>query len=212
MQLFIANKKYSSWSFRAWLTMRVKDIDFEEQLRPLNEAINFADYFEFSPSGKVPTLHHNGLKIYESLAILEYLAELYPDRGLWPADQAQRAIARCISHEMHGGFGALRNECPMNFARTPSLHQVSEGVRKDVRRIETLWAERLQASGGPFLMGEFCIADGMYAPVVNRLSVYQLSDHPAVTAYSEALTALPQWQAWAEAGVKEPWVVQMDEV
>jgi len=213
MKLFIANKKYSSWSMRAWLTLTVKGIEFEEQLRRLRESIGFSDYAEFSPSGKVPTLHHNGMELYESLAILEYVAELFPHRGLWPKDTNQRAIARCIAHEMHGGFMSLRNECPMNFARDPAPLQVSDGVRKDVKRIEAIWEQRLAQSGGPFLMGEdFCIADGMFAPVVNRLEIYQLSDHPAVIEYSKTMTSLPAWQAWAAAGTAEPWIVDMDEV
>lgn len=212
LHLIIANQNYSSWSFRPWLLMSVKGIPFECELRPFDEANQMRDFFEFSPTGKVPVLQHQQRTVWESMAIMEYLAELYPDRGLWPKDSAQRAYARSIANEMHAGFPGLRGHCPMNMRREPGrLANLPEQVDKDVARIESIWEDCLRQSGGPYLFDEFCIADAMYAPVVNRLHVYQLSEHPAVSQYSSAMTALPAWQQWEAAGRAEPWIVAMDE-
>ncbi|MEM6908743.1 MAG: glutathione S-transferase family protein [Pseudomonadota bacterium] len=213
MKLYIGNKNYSSWSLRVWLTMKVCGVPFEEDLRPFDVANNYADFFEFAPHGKVPVLNDAGVTVWETLAILEYLADRFPRNGLWPADPRVKADARSIANEMHGGFMALRGACPMNMRRKIERIAIDEAVRKDIVRIEAIWDERLAAHGGPFLYGkDFTIADGMYAPVVNRLAIYQLSDHPAVRAYSDAITALPAWQEWADASAQEPWVVDIDEV
>ena len=185
-------------------------IPFEEELIRFDFPGGNAAIRAVSPTGKVPVLRDGDLLIWESLAILEYAAERAP--ALWPADPAARARARAAASEMHGGFGALRAECPMNMARTPAPIPVSEAVRADVARIETLWSECLDASGGPFLFGEFSNADAMFAPVVNRLEVYALSDHDAVRSLSAAMKALPHWQAWERAGRAEPWIVEEDEV
>jgi len=211
MKLIIGNKKYSSWSFRPWIALREKGIAFEEELIPFdfpagNPAIKAA-----TPAGKVPVLVDGDLVIWESLAILEYLTHRFPEAGLWPDDITARARARAMASEMHGGFGALRAECPMNMAREVRAIPVSEDVRRDVARIEALWADALEASGGPFLFGTFSNADAMFAPVVNRLEVYALSDHEAVARYSAAMKALPAWQEWEAAGRAEPWIVEEDE-
>jgi glutathione S-transferase len=192
--------------------MKVAGINFEEDLRPFDVENNYADFFEFSPTGKVPTLQHDSLTLNESLAILEYLAELYPNKNLWPSDLRQRATARCIAHEMHAGFAALRAACPMNMRRAHRAIEVDQAVQKDVKRIEAIWTQCLRTSGGPFLFGEFCIADAMYAPVVNRLAIYELSSSSAVTQYSKSMTELDAWQAWEAAAREEPWVVSIDEV
>jgi glutathione S-transferase len=209
--LFIGNQKYSSWSFRPWIALKVKGVEFEQKLMRFGDHPERVDFRTFSDTGTVPALHHGDLRISESLAILEYLSDLHPEKGFWPADMKQRAKARAISAEMAAGFRPLRNECPMNFARKVREIEVSDGVRANVQRIEQIWDQCLSASGGPFLFGEFSNADAMYAPVVNRFEIYALSNHPAVQAYSAAMKALPAWQEWAAAGKAEPWIVPEDE-
>ena len=211
MKLYIGNKKYSSWSFRPWLALKVKEVEFEEVLVPFEMATGNPKFREFSPTGKVPCLVDDGLVLPESLAILEYLHDRFPDRGFWPDDIETRARARAVSNEMHGGFGDLRNECPTNWARDHYAIEVSDGVRKDVQRIEEIWDQALQQSGGPFLYGEFCNADAMFAPVVNRLEIYCLSNADSVMRYIKAMKALPAWQEWEKAGIAEPWIVEEDE-
>ena len=212
MKLYIGNKKYSSWSFRPWIGLRAKAIAFEEILVPFDMAAGNPEFKTFSPTGKVPCLVDDDLTVWESLAILEYASEKYPEAGLWPSDGKARAKARAISCEMLGGFSGLRNECPMNMAREPKPLSVSDVAKKDVSRIETLWSECLEKSGGPFLFGDFTIADAMFAPVVNRLEIYCLSEHAAVLDYSKALKGMKAWQEWEEAGRAEPWYVAEDEV
>jgi glutathione S-transferase len=215
LTLYIANKNYSSWSLRPWLAMRVKSVAFTECLVPFTENAGNPAFAVFSPTAKVPVLAHRleggDLHIWESLAILEYLAELHPDRGFWPAGAPERAKARAMSAEMVGGFAALRSACPMNMRRERRAIALPAGVTTDVARIERSWDEALQASGGPFLFGEFCNADAMYAPVVNRLDVYMLTDRAETRAYMQSVQALPAWQEWQAAGRAEPWVVPEDE-
>lgn len=212
MKLYIGNKKYSSWSLRPWIGLKAKGISFDEVLVPFDMAAGNPGFRKFSPTGKVPCLVDGDLTVWESLAILEYAADKFPDAGLWPEDIKARATARAVSHEMHGGFGALRNECPMNMARDPNPLEVSDAVRKDVSRIEALWDECLENHDGPFLFGEFSIADAMFAPVVNRLQIYCLSESDAVQQYTQAMQALPAWKEWDEAGRAEAWYVEEDEV
>lgn len=211
LKLYITNKNYSSWSLRAWIALKVKDITFEEVLSLYDEAGDNLHFYEFSPSKKVPVLVHGQTSIWESLAILEYLAELFPEKGFWPQNAAERAWARAISHEMHGGFMALRSECPMNIRREVRGIQVSEDVKKDVQRIKRIWSECLDHSGGPFLFGSFINADAMYAPLINRLEKYALSDDTVVQSYSAAIKALPAWQEWEAAALAEPWRIEEDE-
>ncbi|MEM6703321.1 MAG: glutathione S-transferase family protein [Acidobacteriota bacterium] len=213
MKLFIANKNYSSWSLRVWLALRVKGIPFSEDLRAFDVENEYADFLEFSPTGKVPVLVDQGRTLWESLAILEYVAETRPQAGLWPEDEATRAEARCAAHEMHAGFLPLRAACPVNLRRRVEALPVDAAVQKDVRRIETLWEGCLESYGGPFLFGsDFTIADAMYAPVVNRLKVYELSRTQAVRDYSATITSLDAWQEWEAAARAEPWTVDIDEV
>lgn len=212
MRLYIGNKNYSSWSFRPWLAMRAARIDFEEVLIPFDDDAGNPKFREFSPTGKVPVLVDGELTLWESLSILEYLAEKYADSALWPKEPRARAVARSAAAEMHGAFSALRAECPMNMRRAPAAITVSDGVRRDVERIERLWASCLERSGGPFLFGGFSNADAMYAPVVNRLEIYRLSDHPAVLAYRGAMQGLDAWREWNDAARAEPWTVPADEV
>ncbi|MEM9496136.1 MAG: glutathione S-transferase family protein [Pseudomonadota bacterium] len=213
MKLYIGNKNYSSWSLRVWLTMKMKGIPFEEELRPFDVENEYADFFEFSPHGKVPVLIDDGQTVWESLAILDYLAEKFPNKSLWPEDRKTRTHARCVCHEMHAGFMALRAACPMNMRRRIEAIPLDKGVRKDITRIEAIWTECLDVYGGPFLFGEsFSIADGMYAPVVNRFEVYDLSSASVVRQYSEALTGLKPWREWDAAARREEWIVDIDEV
>jgi len=211
MKLYIGNKKYSSWSLRPWIALKVKNIEFEENLVPFDMAAGNPTFKTFSPTGKVPCLVDGDLTVWESLAILEYVADKYSDAGFWPQDIKMRALARAVSHEMHGGFSGLRNECPMNMARPHKALEVSDQTRKDVKRIEQLWDECLQRSGGPFLFGEFTNADAMFAPVVNRLQIYCLSNADSVVHYTKAMQSLPAWQEWDEAGRAEAWIVDEDE-
>ncbi len=211
LTLYIGNKNYSSWSFRPWVAMRALDIDFKEQLVPFDMAAGNPDFAAFSPTNKVPVLKHGDRTIWESLAILEYLAEVSPDKGMWPADNAARAMARSISCEMISGFGALRAECPMNMRRPRAAIDVSDQVGRDVSRILSIWTECLERSGGPFLFGDFCAADAMFAPVVNRLDIYALPVDDKSSAYMERMKALPAWREWEQAGREEPWIVEEDE-
>lgn len=211
MKLIIGNKKYSSWSFRPWIALKATSIAFEEELIPFDFPGGNAAIKAATPAGKVPVLVDGAVTVWESLAILEYLADRFPGAGLWPDDIATRATARSYATEMHGGFGSLRNECPMNMARPVRAIPVSDGVHRDVARVERLWAGALDASGGPFLFGAFSNADAMFAPVVNRLEVYALSSHEAVVRYTAAMKALPAWQEWEAAGRAEPWIVEEDE-
>jgi glutathione S-transferase len=212
MKLYIANKNYSSWSMRPWIAMRAKRLAFEEVLVPFEDDAGNPKFREFSPSGKVPCLVDNGVTIWDSLAILEYLDETAPGLGFWPDEAPLRAVARSVSAEMHSGFGALRSAAPMNIRRKPAAIPVTDAVRRDVARIEEIWQRCLDAHGGPFLFGSFSNADAMYAPVVNRLEVYLLSDHPAVKAYSAAIKAHPAWIEWETAARAETWIVPADEV
>lgn len=212
LKLFIGNKNYSSWSFRPWIALTQMGIEFEEELVPFDFENGNPAFRRFSPTMKVPVLTDGDVTVWDSLAILEYAADLFPDKGFWPEDRHARAHARAISAEMHSGFPALRDACPMNFRRPPEVRDVTDAVRADVSRIVDIWRECLDASGGPFLFGGFSNADAMYAPVVSRVATYGLSSAPEVAAYSQAMTGLHAWQIWKEAALQESWVVAVDEV
>ena len=213
LTLYIANKNYSSWSFRPWIMLKVRDIPFKEVLIPFDDAAGNPKFREISPTGKVPILRHGDLCVWESLAIIEHVADFFPEMHLWPEDLEERAIARSISTEMATGFFALRNACPMNIRRKPASIETNDELRADVARIEDIWSSRLERSGGPFLFGAaFTTADAMYTPVVNRFDVYELTDKPEARAYMEALKALPAWQEWEQAAREETWTVPSDEV
>lgn len=217
LELIIANKKYSSWSLRPWLAMKVFDIPFAERLTQFDHAHADpahwnAHFRDFSPTGKVPVLKHGDLTIWDSLAILGYLADLFPEKNWLPSSRADAAHARALCCEMHAGFPALRDACPMNMARPVAALAVSDACRKDIARIETIWRERLEASGGPFLFGAFTMTDAMFAPVVNRFEKYQLSDCDAAAQYGAAIKSLPAWREWEAAGAAEPWICEIAEV
>jgi glutathione S-transferase len=212
MRLHIANKNYSSWSFRPWIAMKTIGVDFEESLTPFDDAQGNREFRKFSPTGKVPVLVDGATSIWESIAILEYLADRFPDLGMWPDEISERAIARALACEVHAGFGALRRACPMNIRREVRAVPVGEDVREDVARIEHIWHDCLDRIGGPFLFGEFGIVDAMFAPIVNRFEKYALSDRQAVQVYSAAIKALPAWQEWETAALAEPWTIPAEEV
>jgi glutathione S-transferase len=214
LTLIIGNKNYSSWSFRPWIAMKAAGIPFEETVISL-DAVDFkARVSAHSGTGKVPVLIDGATTVWESLAILEYLAEKFPDRGLWPADPAARAHARTVASEMHAGFQPLRQHCPMNMWRPVVKRDVPEAVAANVERIDSLWTDcRARfGPGGPFLFGNFGAADAMYAPVVSRFHTYGIEVGPVSNAYMAAVMALPAWAEWRAAAVKEPWVLPHDEV
>ena len=211
LTLYIANKNYSSWSFRPWLALEACGIAFEEVLIPFDFPAGNPRIREVSPTGRVPLLVHGDLKVWESLAIIEYAADIFPDAGLWPKDVGDRARARSVSMEMLSGFRALRNACPMNIRRPKGRLDLPEGVMEDVARIETIWREARARSGGPFLFGSFCGADAMYAPIVNRFEVYDLVSAADTLDYMATMKAHPAWQKWQKAALEEPWIVPEDE-
>ncbi|VAW46707.1 Glutathione S-transferase [hydrothermal vent metagenome] len=212
MKLIIANKRYSSWSMRPWLILKVKGIEFEEQLSAFDLATNHSHFWDFSPTKKVPVLKHGKETVWDSLAIMEYLADLFPEKQLWPDDMIIRAHARSIANEMHSGFMALRNECPMNMCRTPSTIELSVDAVADIKRIEIIWADCLNQYGGPYLFGEFSIADAMFAPVVNRLKIYQIPISDCTKNYCAVISELSAWQEWDRAAHDEPWVCENVEI
>lgn len=189
----------------------MKDIQFQENLWPFDMAGGNRHFEEFSPTGKVPCLVDSEIKVWESLAILEYLDDKYPDKRFWPFDLQERANARSVSNEMHGGFLDLRAECPMNMNRRVEVLAVSDEAQKDVTRIVEIWDQCLEKSGGPFLFGEFTNADAMFAPVVNRFEIYKLSDRDVVSRYTNTMTSTGPWHEWEEAGRTETWIVEEDE-
>ncbi|PZU86415.1 MAG: glutathione S-transferase [Shinella sp.] len=210
--LYIGNKNYSSWSLRPWIGLTAAGIPFEERLIPFDFAAGNPSFRDISPTGRVPVLHHGALRVWESLSIMEYAAELFPDAGLWPEDVGDRAMARSISMEMLSGFRALRNACPMNIRREKKAIKLSEGVAEDVKRIEDIWRDMRLRSGGPFLFSRFSAADAMYAPVVSRFDVYDLVSNENTLEYMSAVQAHPAWIAWRGAAEAETWVVPEDEV
>ncbi len=212
LHLIIGNKNYSSWSFRPWLAMKVAGIAFEETVISL-DAKDFKERVTaLSGAGKVPVLIDGEIRIGESLAILEYLAERFPAALLWPRDVAARAQARAIAAEMHAGFMALRRHLPMNMWRPVKARALDAGTATDVARIDAIWSACLRASGGPFLFGAFSAADAMYGPVVSRFYTYAVEVSAAARDYMRAFMALPAWSEWREAARREPWVLPHDEV
>jgi len=215
LTLIIGNKNYSSWSLRPWIAMKVAGIPFEEKLFPLYEPGSREQVLAFSPTGKVPVLIDGDQHIWESLAILEHLAERFPAAQLWPAERSARSHARVVATEMHAGFMPLRKACPMNLWLPAKPRPQADDVMENVARIEALWrdcrARFGQPAGLPFLFGAFGAADAMYAPVVARLHTFGLPVAADTRAYMAAVTALPAWQEWRAAAMLEPWVMQHNE-
>lgn len=211
LKLVIGNKNYSSWSMRPWLALRANNIAFEEVFIPLYTGDDDKRrILEVAPSGKVPALVDGDITVWDSLAIIEYLAERFPDVRLWPEDRASRAHARSISAEMHSGFMALRNECGMNLHRPIEAVPLSDDARANVVRIQQIWSECRNRYGksGPFLFGTFTGADAMFAPVVHRFRTYAIEVTPVATDYMKAMMAQPAFQEWTRAGLAETIVIE----
>jgi glutathione S-transferase len=213
LHLTIGNKNYSSWSMRPWFAMKVAGIPCEETVISL-DAPDFKERLsKLSGTGKVPVLVDGEVRVWESLAILEYLAETFPAAGLWPAEAASRAHARAIANEMHAGFLPLRRKCPMNIWRPVKKMALDAEAAANVARIDAMWSDcRARfGAGGPFLFGAFTAADAMYAPVVSRFHTYAVEVGAASRAYMAAVMALPAWSEWRAAALKEEWVLAEDE-
>jgi glutathione S-transferase len=203
-QLHIANKNYSSWSLRPWVLLRQMAIPFAEQLHQFPADSASRAFFAFSPTGKVPCLHDGSSVVYDSLAIVEYLAERHP--GVWPGSDAARAWARCASAEMHSGFEALRGSCSMNCGIRVRLNGISSALQADLDRLEELWSEGLNRFGGPFLAGEhFSAVDAVFAPVAFRVQTYQPPLTETAKAYAQRLLDLPAMRQWYADGLRETW-------
>jgi len=212
--LIIGNKNYSSWSMRPWFAMKATGIPFTEAVHSLN-APDFKEHVtKVSGSGKVPALNDGGVHVWESLAILDYLAEKFPQAGLWPGDPVARAHARAIAAEMHAGFLPLRRHLPMNMWRSVQPRALPADVAANVSRIEFIWSDCRTRFGqaGPFLFGAFGAADAMYAPVVSRFHTYAVPVNEVAQRYMEAVMALPAWTEWRGAALQEPWVLPEFEV
>jgi glutathione S-transferase len=212
--LVIANKCYSSWSLRPWILLKQLGIPFEEILIPLGQPDTSARIRDHSPAGRVPILKDGEITIWDTLAIVEYVAERWPDAQVWPQERGARALARSISAEMHSGFQALRNGCPMNLGKRFGPKDRGEGVSRDIARIDAIWqdARARFGLGGPFLFGRFSAADAMYAPVVTRFDTYSADVSPASRGYMEAILGLPAFAEWRAAALQEPWFYKEDEV
>ena len=211
LTLVIGNKNYSSWSMRPWIALKAANIAFEEVIIPLyTGAEDKARILGFTPSGKVPVLVDGDISVWDSLAIIEYAAEHYPEAKLWPEDPARRAHARSISAEMHSGFMALRNECGMNLHRRVEAKPLSDDAKDNIARIQEIWAECHTRYGkiGPYLFGEFSGADAMYAPVVHRFRTYAIELSPPAQEYMETMQALSAFRQWTEEGLAETLVIE----
>ena len=206
LTLVIGNKNYSSWSLRPWLILKQADISFTELRIPLYQGPNWQEQvFQHSPSGLVPALHHGAIKVWDSLAIGEYLAECFPDKQLWPIEVAARAQARAVSAEMHSGFQALRQIMFMNIRRRMPKRGRTPEVARDIERITAIWNDcrRQHAVDGAFMFGRFSIADAMYAPVALRFQTYEVAVHGLAGEYLHTLLTLPAIQEWMAAAHAE---------
>lgn len=204
LELFIANKNYSSWSLRPWLLMRELNIPFTERLVPFDDQSQPNAFRSFSPSGKVPCLIDETTTIWDSLAIVEYLAEQTPQ--VFPSDRAARAWSRSVMAEMHSGFFALRHGCTMNCGLRIRLGSCSPELQKDIARLDELWCEGLSRFGGSYLAGNsFTAVDAFFAPVAFRIQTYGLTLSLEALAYGQRLLALPAMQEWYTAALLETW-------
>ncbi len=209
MKLIIGNKVYSSWSLRPWIVMKAFDIPFKEAVVQLRETNTRDRILAHSPSGKVPALIDDGVTVWDSLAIMEYLADKFANQAIWPKDRIARAHARCVSAEMHSGFMALRNACSMNVTRRFKARDRGLAVAADVARITEIWREAREKfgakTGKPYLYGEFSAADGMYAPVVTRFHSYSIAVDPVSQAYMDAVLNHSAYKDWQAGAVAETW-------
>lgn len=211
LTLVIGNKNYSSWSMRPWLMLKGAGLAFEEINIPLyTGAADKQRILDYAPSGKVPILVDDGVTIWDSLAIMEYLADRFPDAGVWPADRAARAHARSISSEMHSGFMALRNECSMNIHRPVRAKALSADAKSNVARVDEIWTDcrERHGGGGPFLFGRFSAADAMFAPVVHRLRTYAVEISASARDYMATMIAFAPFREWTDAALKETLTIE----
>jgi glutathione S-transferase len=212
MKLLIGNRNYSTWSLRPWLVLAHFGIPFEDEVLMLSGEGWREALAARSPTGKVPVLIDGELVVPETIAIIEYLADRFPDKAIWPADIQQRAMARAVSAEMHSSFMGLRSNAPMNL-RASHVGKVSpESVAGDMHRMEQVWGGLLAKSGGPFLFGEFTAADAMFAPLATRIRTYGLAASDVANSYVEAIYSLPAFQQWLGLALREPWIVDDDEI
>ncbi|HYF41506.1 MAG TPA: glutathione S-transferase family protein [Ramlibacter sp.] len=220
LKLFIGNKNYSSWSMRPWVLLKQAGIPFQEVMIPFGTMAADSEFkqsiLKVNPAGKVPALVDDGLVVWDTLAIAEYVAEKFPDKRLWPQDVRARARARSVCAEMHSGFSSLRSHCPMNIeASLPHIGALvwrdQPAVRADVQRIVAMWTELLEEHKGPLLFGEFTIADAYFAPVCMRIKNYALPVPGHITDYIRRVCALPGVAAWVEDALKEHDFVVVDE-
>ncbi|RPJ44368.1 MAG: glutathione S-transferase family protein [Betaproteobacteria bacterium] len=203
--LSISSKNYSSWSLRGWLLARFSGLDFREVVLPPDDADARRELLLISPSILVPCLTHATIKVWDTLAIAEYLNEIKPQSGLLPATRAARAHCRAVSGEMHSGFGSLRAALPMNLKGDFPGYKVWAKARDDIERITTIWRDCLARYRGPFLFGrKRCMADAMYAPVVTRFRTYHVALDATCAAYGERIMAMPEMVAWIAAARREP--------
>ena len=203
-RLTIANKNYSSWSLRPWLLMRELAIPFDERLVPFSTGPGNDSFLAFAPNGKVPCLHDGEQAIWDSLAIIEHLAERHP--AVWPADPVARSWARCVSAEMHSGFGVLREQCTMNCGIRVRLATIEAALLGDISRIVAIWNEGIARFGGPFLCGaQFHAVDAMFAPVALRFQTYGIALPGPAADYCSMLLARPAVREWYDAALQETW-------
>lgn len=212
MKLLIGNRNYSTWSLRPWLVLRHFDLPFNDEVLQLSGDGWREKIAARSPTGKVPVLIDGDLVVPETIAIIEYLADSFPDKAIWPQDRADRVLARAAAAEMHAGFSALRNHAPMNLRASHPGKVDADAVRNDLHRVEALWGGLLERSGGPYLFGAFCAADAMFAPLATRLRTYDLPVSDVAQRYVEAIYALPAFQDWLAQALQEPWIVDDDEI
>ena len=214
LNLVIGNKNYSSWSLRPWIALSMARIPFEETIIPLYEPSSKMRIIEHSHAGRVPVLHHGKLTVWESLSILEYLAETFPEKKLWPEGKAARAAARSAAAEMHSGFSALRQACPMNLRRPRKSVSLGQAAKADIVRIDALWSEYRKAYGrkGRFLFGSFSNADAMFAPVVTRFDTYDIKVSSESRDYMDAVLATHAFLDWKSAALEEPWTIPHEEI
>ena len=222
LTLVIGNKCHSSWSLRPWILMRHFGIPFEEVLIPFADPIDSPEWKakirKYNPAGKVPALVDGDVTVWESLAIMEYLAETHPDLAIWPRDRAARAMARAIASEMHAGFSAIRGACPMNLGKRFAEKDRGPAVARDAARVQEIWRTARErfgqgaSDGGPFLFGAFSAADAMYAPMVTRFDTYAIPADPGTRAYMDAVMGTAAFQEWRRAALAESWIVPEDEV
>lgn len=209
-KIVLGNKNYSSWSLRGWLALKRCGVPFDEEVIPLYQDDWRARLLAVCPAGKVPVLLHGDRTIWDTLAIVEYLAEVFPAAGLWPEDRDARALARALSAEMHAGFAALRDDMPMNFRGDIGTPRRDEPVEADIARIVEMWQDcRARfGAGGPFLFGTFSAADIFYAPIAARFVAYDVDLPEAAAAYRDAVLAWPDVEEWRQAAIAETWVIR----